>query len=142
MDINLDWQQLFVWASGLSVLAVIATIVGVPWVVCRLPGDYFARQERVTWRESSAEPIFAIIIGALKNLLGLLLVVLGLIMLVTPGQGILTLLIGLLLMNFPGKFRLERWLVSRPGVLRGLNWLRHRQGYLPFDVPQQSFGVD
>ena len=107
-----------------------------------MPGDYFARQERVTWRESSAEPIFAIIIGALKNLLGLLLIILGLIMLVTPGQGILTLLIGLLLMNFPGKFRLERWLVSRPGVLRGLNWLRHRQGHLPFDAPQQSSGVD
>jgi hypothetical protein len=69
----------------------------------------------------------------LKNLLGLLLVVLGLIMLVTPGQGIVTLLIGLLLMNFPGKYHLERWLVLRPGVLKGLNWLRRRQGQLPFD---------
>jgi hypothetical protein len=142
MDFNLDWQPLLLWASSLSLLAVIATIVGVPWVVGRLPGDYFVRQERVTWRESSAEPVFAMILGTLKNLLGLLLIVLGLIMLVTPGQGILTVLIGLLLMNFPGKFRLERWLVMRPGVWRALNWLRHRQGQMPFDVPQKSTGVD
>jgi hypothetical protein len=47
----------------------------------------------------------------------------------------LTLLAGLLLMNFPGKYQLERWLVTRPGVLRALNWLRGRQGHAPFDHP-------
>ncbi len=137
MELNLDWQQLLLWASGLSLLAVIATIVGVPWVVGRLPSDYFARQKRLAWRESSATPIIAITIAVLKNLVGLLLIVLGLLMLVTPGQGVVTLLIGLLLMNFPGKYRLERWLVLRPGVLRGLNWLRRRQGHLPFDAPHK-----
>jgi len=64
------------------------------------------------------------------------LVLLGVIMLVTPGQGLLTLLIGLLLLNFPGKYRLERWLVLRPGVLRGLNWLRRRHGEPPFEAPE------
>ena len=142
MDQILDWQQLLLWASGLSLLAVVATILGVPWVVGRLPSDYFARQQRVAWRESSDEPIIAMIIGALKNLLGLLLIIMGLVMLVTPGQGILTVLIGLLLMNFPGKYHLERWLVLRPGVLRGLNWLRHRQGHLPFDTPQSQSSSD
>jgi hypothetical protein len=53
-------------------------------------------------------------------------------MLFTPGQGILTILAGLLLMNFPGKYRLERWLVQRPGVLSSLNWLRTRRGKAPF----------
>ena len=67
--------------------------------------------------------------------LGMLLVLLGLIMLVTPGQGILTLLVGLLLMNFPGKYQLERWLVSRRGVMRALDWLRKRKGQPPFDPP-------
>ena len=50
----------------------------------------------------------------------------------TPGQGLLTLLVGLLLMNFPGKYRLERWLVGRRGVLTALNWLRRRGGHPPF----------
>ena len=73
--------------------------------------------------------------GLLKNLLGAVLVALGVVMLFTPGQGILTLLAGLLLMNFPGKYRLECWLVQRPGVLRGMNWLRERHGEPPFESP-------
>ena len=139
MDINLDWQQLLLWASGLSLLAVGASIAGVPWVITRLPSDYFSRPERVVWRASSDEPVIALIVTALKNLLGLLLITLGIIMLVTPGQGILTLLIGLLLMNFPGKYQLERWLVMRPGVLGALNWLRKRSGQPPFDPPAYKF---
>tara|TARA_R110002072_G_scaffold149807_1_gene297751 strand:- start:118 stop:525 length:408 start_codon:yes stop_codon:yes gene_type:complete len=135
MEFLSNWQQPLLWASGLSLLALIATIFGVPWVVTRLPKDYFVRAERVVWRASFDAPLLSLIISMLKNLLGLLLVVLGLIMLVTPGQGIVTLLIGLLLMNFPGKYHLERWLVLRPGVLKGLNWLRRRQGQLPFDQP-------
>ena len=133
MEFLSNWQQPLLWASGLSLLALIATIVGVPWVVTRLPKDYFVRSDRVVWRASFDAPLLSLITSMLKNLLGLLLVVLGLIMLVTPGQGIVTLLIGLLLMNFPGKYHLERWLVLRPGVLKGLNWLRRRQGQLPFD---------
>ena len=135
MDFLSNWQQPLLWASGLSLLALIATVFGVPWVVTRLPKDYFARTERVVWRTSFDAPVLSLIISMLKNVLGLVLVILGLIMLVTPGQGIVTLLIGLLLMNFPGKYHLERWLIMRPGVLRGLNWLRRRQGQLPFDQP-------
>jgi energy-converting hydrogenase Eha subunit A len=142
MEFLSDWQQPLLWASGLSLLAVVATVVGAPWLVTRLPSDYFSRPKRVSWRETSPEPVFAIIAGVLKNLLGLLLIMVGFILLVTPGQGILTLLIGLLLMNFPGKYRLEQWLVLRPGVLRGLNWLRHRQGHEPFDAPQKHPAAD
>lgn len=134
MEFLSDWQQPLLWASGLSLVAVIATLLGVPWVVTRLPSDYFARRERGAWRAAS-NPVLALVVGLLKNILGLLLVVLGLILLVTPGQGLLTLFIGLMLMNFPGKYRLERWLVGRPGVLNTLNWLRRRRGHAPFEVP-------
>jgi len=142
MDFLSDWQQPLLWASGLSLFALLATLIAVPWVVTRLPQDYFCREERVVWHWRTEEPVFARVVAALKNILGLLLVVLGLIMLLTPGQGILTLLIGLLLMNFPGKYRLERWLVMRQGVLRGLNWLRHKRGHPPFDVPMRHAGTD
>jgi hypothetical protein len=142
MDFLSDWQQPLLWASGLSLMALLATLIAVPWVVTRLPQDYFCREERVVWRDSAGESMFVRVVGMLKNVLGLLLVVLGLIMLLTPGQGILTLLIGLLLMNFPGKYRLERWLVMRPGVLRGLNWLREKRGHAPFDVPLPHSPVD
>jgi hypothetical protein len=135
MEFISHWQEPLLWASGLSLLAVVATVAGLPWVVTRLPRDYFVRPERVAWRASTGEPVFALVAQVLKNLLGLALVIFGLILLVTPGQGLLTLFIGLMLMNFPGKYRLERWLVSQSGVLRSLNWLRRRRGYPPFDAP-------
>ena len=135
MDVSVDVQDLLLIASGMSLGAVILTLVGVPWVVTRLPADYFSEPRRHSWRESDDEPLFAVFLGLLKNLVGAILVVMGLIMLVTPGQGLLTLLAGMLLMNFPGKYQLERWLVLRPGMLRALNWLRGRQGHAPFDHP-------
>jgi hypothetical protein len=71
----------------------------------------------------------------LKNAVGGVLVLGGLVLLLTPGPGIPGILIGLTLMNFPGKFRLERWLVSRRGVWEGVNWLRRRWGAPPFERP-------
>jgi hypothetical protein len=131
-----QWQPYLLLASGLSLFVMLLTFAAVPWVVARLPHDYFSRPTRATWRSSAQEPAFALVLGLLKNVLGLLLVVLGFIMLFTPGQGLLTLLAGLLLMNFPGKYHMERWLVMRPGVLRAMNWLRTRSGEPPFDAPE------
>jgi hypothetical protein len=66
----------------------------------------------------------------IKNILGVLLVLLGLLLSLPgiPGQGLLTILIGVMLLNFPGKRRLERRLVSQPKVLAAINALRARFG--------------
>jgi hypothetical protein len=58
--------------------------------------------------------------------LGLLLSLPGI-----PGQGLLTVLIGLMLVDFPGKLRLERWLIGLPRVLQTVNRLRQRYGRPP-----------
>ncbi len=132
---NQHLELLLVWAGGLSLLGLAAAVVGMPWVVARLPADYFNQPRREVWRHWGDEPWFALLLGAIKNLVGALLVLLGVVMLLTPGQGLLTLLVGLMLMNFPGKYRLERWLVGRRGVLTALNWLRGRGGHPPFEPP-------
>ncbi len=132
---NQHLELLLLWAGGLSLLGLATVVLGVPWVVARLPPDYFNQAHRAVWRSSGEEPWFALVLGGLKNLVGAVLVLLGVIMLVTPGQGLLTLLVGLLLMNFPGKYQLERWLVGRRGVLPALNWMRRRGGHPPFDPP-------
>jgi hypothetical protein len=64
------------------------------------------------------------------------LVVLGLIMAVpgVPGQGLLTVLIGLTLLSFPGKRRLERRFVRMPALLRGINRLRGRFRRPPLEI--------
>ena len=66
-----------------------------------------------------------------KNALGSLFIVAGLAMLVLPGQGIITTVVGLLLIDFPGKFGLERWLARRRPLMRWINWIRSRSGRPP-----------
>jgi hypothetical protein len=56
-------------------------------------------------------------------------------MLLVPGQGLLTIAVGLMLVDFPGKFRFERWLAVRPPVWRSINWLRKRAGRGPLERP-------
>lgn len=139
---SIDMGQLALWGGGLSIGMTLMAVVALPWVVARLPRDYFSRPARETWRSTGnpPEPMLAHVLGLLKNVMGAALVVLGVILLFVPGQGALTILAGLLLMNFPGKYRLERWLVQRPGVFKGLNWVRERGKSPPFDamiVPDQ-----
>jgi hypothetical protein len=71
-----------------------------------------------------------------KNVLGVALVALGLLLSLpgVPGQGILTILIGLILLDFPGKRGLERRLVTRPAVLRAINRLRARFNRPPMEL--------
>jgi hypothetical protein len=73
-----------------------------------------------------------------KNLLGIVFIVAGLIMLLLPGQGVLTILIGLTLMNFPGKHALERWIVRQPAVLRAINWIRAKAHQPALEFPAEN----
>jgi hypothetical protein len=65
---------------------------------------------------------------------GYLFLVLGAFMLILPGQGVLTIVAGLALIDFPGKHRLIQWLVARPSVLKSMNWMRERAGRDPLIV--------
>jgi hypothetical protein len=69
-----------------------------------------------------------------KNLLGYIFVVAGIFMLVLPGQGLLTIFVGIMFLNFRGKYELERWIVSRAPVLRSINWIRRRAGRAPLVI--------
>lgn len=115
------WQWLMLFS-----VPFIASILFVPWAVVRIPDDYFhhAKRHRVPWGEY--HPVLRLLMLVAKNLLGLMLVLAGIAMLVLPGQGLLTMLIGLLFVDFPGKYRCERWLVTRKPVLQAINWLRHK----------------
>lgn len=133
-----QWQPVLLALGGVSALMAMATLVCLPWVITRLPPDYFLPSKRLATRHSPEQPAGTLALIAVKNGIGAVLVFLGVIMLVTPGQGVLTILAGLMLMNFPGKYRLERWLVLRPGVLAGLNWLRGLRQQAPFEAPPQA----
>jgi len=122
-----------------SVVTFIASIIGVPYFLSHLPADYFSRRERIALGlpETNNHGVH-LVWKVLRNLLGAILVLLGILMLVLPGQAILTILIGALLMDFPGKRRFERWVIARPSVMRALNRLRRRAGQPPIE-PRSSW---
>lgn len=132
-------QAWFWWLTAASFATIPVAIVLLPFAVELLPADYFTapRRRRLRYRH----PAVAIALWLVRNTFGWLLVVAGIIMLVLPGQGLLTILIGLTLVEFPGKFRLERWLVRRGPMLRLLNWLRARRRAPPLLPPDGEEAV-
>jgi Na+/H+ antiporter NhaD/arsenite permease-like protein len=112
------------WALGIfSVLAVLASVVLVPRFLARLPRDYL--------KHEGHQAPHSVPLRILRNLLGVLLVLLGIAMLLLPGQGLLTLLVGVLLVDFPGKHALVVRGLSRPKVLAIVNKLRAHHGAQP-----------
>jgi hypothetical protein len=73
-----------------------------------------------------------LMINIMKIMVGLFLLICGLVMLVLPGQGLLTMLMGLSLMPFPGKNKLEQTIVARKSVRYSLNWIRKKANKKPF----------
>ena len=116
-----------------SVAMLIMTFIFLPFLIARLPPDYFVNDERPP--PLSRYVVVHLALMALKNLIGLAFVLLGIMLLFLPGQGLLTLIIGLTIMNYPGKFAIERWLAMRPHVLPALNWFRARRGHPPLEDP-------
>jgi hypothetical protein len=130
-----EWFGALGWVGLVAGLSWLITLLAVPVFVARIPEDYFTRGHRRPLYADSLHPVLGWLLALLKNLLGAVLVVIGLVLIFTPGQGLMTMLIGLMLLNFPGKYDLERWLVSRPGVMRSLNWMREKSGRPPILHP-------
>tara|TARA_B100001564_G_C20398137_1_gene559926 strand:- start:201 stop:641 length:441 start_codon:yes stop_codon:yes gene_type:complete len=109
-----------------SIFIFLISILGISWFVAQIPEDYFLQSKRQTSKWQKQKPILRFVIVLGKNLIGLSLIIGGLLMLLLPGQGLLTIVTGLLLVNYPGKYKLEQKLVSVPSVYKALNWIRFR----------------
>ena len=126
---------LLTWLWTLSLVTFFGTIIAIPMMVVRMPQDYFLYDRSDLREYRKQHPVFRLFSVILKNLLGVLFIVAGIIMLFIPGQGVLTILIGMTLVSFPRKRALEIRLVRRPSVLRAVNWIRHRSGKDPIILP-------
>lgn len=117
-------STLLAWAGAFALVLTLASLIAVPLLVALMPADAFAEQDAPGSRFARSHPLVRLALRVLRNLLGGILVLLGLAMLVLPGQGLLTILAGLLLLDYRGKRRLELALVRRPRIFRALNWIR------------------
>ncbi len=129
------YEGLIVGLGALSALTFIASILLIPWLIIQLPTDYFTDPSRHVSRMHQQHPLRYFAIRVLKNLLASALILAGIAMLVLPGQGLLSILIGLSISDFPGKYRVERWLVARPGIFKAINWIRKRYKKPPICYP-------
>ena len=123
--------QLLGWLFVGSIASLVLCALLLPVIILRLPADYFSPT-----RDSQPAPrtLSGWFLRLSKNLLGAVFLVAGVAMLVLPGQGLLTILIGLMLISFPGKRGLERRIVGRPTILRILNGMRARRSLPPLIV--------
>jgi hypothetical protein len=110
-----------------SAVAFVVTALVVPVVLARLPKDYFVRELPARRHHP--------VLRVLKNVLGVVLVLIGIAMLVLPGQGILTIVLGLGLVDFPGRRRFEIAVIRRPNVSKSINALRRKMGREPLELP-------
>jgi len=124
--------------AAISALLFVLSLVGIPWLVMRVPKDYFSRPEPAAFSLDHHRPAWRTTLNIAKNLLGLVLLVLGIAMFVLPGQGLVTVAISLLLLDFPGKKSLERRIVAWPPVFRTINRMRRRAGHPPLELPQRT----
>lgn len=128
-------QELIQEIGAASLVIMVLTIVLLPVIIRQLPVDYFTRENREpAWRERK-HPLFWGVITSAKNLLGVFLVLVGIAMLVLPGQGAVTILVGLAITNFPAKYALERRIASQPAVGATLNKIRELTRVPPLLLP-------
>ena len=123
------------WVGGISALLMVGTLAVIPLLIVRMRSDYFLHHAPApdTWR--GQHPVVRLTLLVLKNAVGAAFVIAGLAMLLLPGQGILTILIGVTLLNFPGKRALELRIVRQRPVLGAINWIRARARRPPLRLP-------
>jgi len=110
-----------------AAIAIATTALGVAMVVW-MPADYFhagPASPPAWWRRHP------VLLGAgllVKNSLGALFVIAGAVMALplVPGPGLLFMLLGFSVLDFPGKRTVERRLLGVQTVLRSLNAIRAR----------------
>jgi hypothetical protein len=118
--------------TGATIAMFFGSIALTAWALVRLPADYFRGDKpHNLWAEHHPALRWVLRVG--KNLLGVVLIIAGLIMSIpgVPGQGILTTLLGVMLVDFPGKRQCEQWIVKKRRVRASIDRVRAKFGKAP-----------
>lgn len=132
-------ETLLGWLGIISLVMFVGTLIAIPLIIVMLPDDFLYREDEKVSRMLLDFWYFPY--WVLKNAFGVVFIVAGVAMLLLPGQGTLTILIGLTLITFPGKKKLIRRILGRRRVLKAINGLRRRFDKKPILIrdTQKSF---
>ncbi len=117
----------------LSIIFFVGSLIAIPFILIRLPANFFDIRVPRSWMENH-HPVLRGIGHLVKNVVGGIFLFVGFLMLFLPGQGSLTMLIGVSMLDFPGKRKLEAKLIGRPAVLNAINGMRKKFGKPPLIV--------
>ncbi len=122
-------QQLFLVVGIVSAALFVCSLVLVPIAVVNLPEDHFVKPKSIPARRTLVRHAILLIV---RNVLGIPLLLLGIVLLVLPGPGWLTILAGIALIDLPFKHKLEMKILSLPVVRNSVNAARAKRGKKPF----------
>ena len=135
LDVISSHPDVLFWAGLFSIIAFAGSLLLIPWLCVRLRSDHFLPHPSPAAVRPPRHPMIRVSLLVVKNVAGMILLAAGIAMLVLPGQGILTILIGLMLLSFPGKRAIELRLLRLPGVLPAINAIRARSKMPPLQLP-------
>ena len=116
-----------------SAIGFVGSLIAIPMILVRLPADYFDTRTPRHWMKDH-HPVLRLSGLIVKNIVGIVFLLAGFAMLFLPGQGVLTMLIGISLMDFPKKRQLEAKMVGQPTVLGVINSMRQKFGKPPLTL--------
>ncbi len=131
------FRNIATWLALLSLFTLFLSLILLPYVVRKIPSDYFLKLSKEQPRLQGYE-LKSVLILLFRNIFGLLLLVSGIAMLFLPGQGLITIFVSLLLMDFPGKKRFVTYLTSKKSVQKSINWIRKKAKKDPIKWPQEK----
>ena len=132
----MDWlkanDEIFAALGLLSVALFLISLIVFPLIIVFLPRDYFVRSEPGIWTLSPPRILLRIV----KNGFGIFLIVAGILMLFLPGQGLLSIFLGISLVHFPGKRHLEMRLLRFRRIRESVAWIRRKANRAPILLPE------
>lgn len=132
--------ETLVTLTALSVMFFVGSLIAIPFILVRLPTDFFDTRVPRRWMENH-HPVLRLLGHVVKNVVGVIFLFVGFLMLFLPGQGILTMLIGVTMLDFPGKRKLEARMIGQPAVLNAINNMRQKFGKPPLTIAPAPEGL-
>ena len=123
-------SETLIWLAALSIVFFVGTLIAIPFILVRLSADYFDVRVPRPWMQDH-HPVLRVAGHIVKNVVGAVFLIAGFLMLFLPGQGVLTMLIGISMLDFPGKRKIEAKLIGQPTVLNVINSMRKKCGKPP-----------
>jgi len=137
LPFQISFTTLLEWMGLLSVGTFLVSLLLIPFLVSRASASFFLIHASIVEKRHKRHPAIALMIKIIRNGLGGFLCFAGVIMLFLPGQGLLTILIGVSLLDIPGRQKMLNLLIHRPAIQHGLNWIRRKTKRPPFQFPEK-----